>query len=453
MTIKAGIYLRQSSDPNNDQLGVARQRQDCLKRCEDKGWSWVEYIDNDTSATKGRRPEYQQMLADIRNGAIQAVVVWHMDRLHRQPRELEEFILLAEEHHIALVTITGDVDLGSDTGRLVARILGAVARGETERKTARMKRRYLQDAQSGQLHGKTKAFGYTKDNHLDPGEAEALKRAYADVLAGASLTGIAAAWNEAGFTTGRGKAWARTGVRHVLLNPRNAGLRAHNGEIVAEGNWPAIVDRDTFDTVAAKLKDTQRRSGVTNGRKHLMSGIALCSKCGHTLGSAVGRPGTPPRYHCKKCLGTTRRADWVDEYVCDVAAERLSRPDARQVLLERTDAPNLAELRAEADTLRTRQEQMGEAFAEGAVTMTQLRAANERIDAKLADIDAQLVDASKARVLDGLTAATRAEARAKLDGLDLARRRAVINTLMTVTVLPGQTRGAFREDLVQIDWK
>ncbi len=50
------------------------------------------YVDDDRSAYSGKpRPEYRRMLADIADGAIDAVVVWHLDRLHRQPRELEEF--------------------------------------------------------------------------------------------------------------------------------------------------------------------------------------------------------------------------------------------------------------------------------------------------------------------------------------------------------------------------
>ena len=62
--MKAGIYLRQSSDPNNDQLGVDRQREDCVKLCEAKGWGWAEYCDNDTSATRRKpRPAYRQTVS------------------------------------------------------------------------------------------------------------------------------------------------------------------------------------------------------------------------------------------------------------------------------------------------------------------------------------------------------------------------------------------------------
>ena len=64
------------------------------------------------------RPQYQRMLADIRDGKIDALVAWDLDRLYRLPRELEDLIDLADEHRLALATVTGDVDLSTDNGRL-----------------------------------------------------------------------------------------------------------------------------------------------------------------------------------------------------------------------------------------------------------------------------------------------------------------------------------------------
>ena len=78
----AAIYLRQSEDRDGNMLAVDRQREDCVKLAAHKGWSWTEYLDNDTSATNGkRRGAYEQMLADIRAGLVDAVVAWDLDRL------------------------------------------------------------------------------------------------------------------------------------------------------------------------------------------------------------------------------------------------------------------------------------------------------------------------------------------------------------------------------------
>ena len=75
MLMRAAVYLRISEDRTGEQLGVTRQRQDCEQLCRSKGWTPVEYVDNDISATSGKpRPSYERMLADIRDSSIGAVV-------------------------------------------------------------------------------------------------------------------------------------------------------------------------------------------------------------------------------------------------------------------------------------------------------------------------------------------------------------------------------------------
>src|SRR5262249_38197346 len=150
----------------------------------------------------------------------------------------------------------------------------------------------------------------------------------------------------------------------VLLNPRNAGLRSHNGEIVRDNEgkevkavWPAIVDRDVFDGVAAVLTNPGRRVGATTGRKYLLSGLAVCGKCGKTLGSAMpSKRGQKARYHCKHCHGVARKIESVDKFVLDVVGERLSREDAADLIAKR-DQPDLKALRAKATALHAKLQQ------------------------------------------------------------------------------------------------
>ena len=95
---RAAIYARISSDREGDGLAISRQLEDCERLAADRGWRVVErYIDQDVSAYKARvRPAYQRLLDDLRAGTVDGVVVYHLDRLHRQPRELEEFFDVCE---------------------------------------------------------------------------------------------------------------------------------------------------------------------------------------------------------------------------------------------------------------------------------------------------------------------------------------------------------------------
>ncbi len=87
--VRAGIYARISSDREGDNLAISRQLADCEQLAARRGWKVVErYVDSDISAYSGRRrPEYQRMLEDVDAGVVEAVVVYHADRLHRHPRE------------------------------------------------------------------------------------------------------------------------------------------------------------------------------------------------------------------------------------------------------------------------------------------------------------------------------------------------------------------------------
>jgi DNA invertase Pin-like site-specific DNA recombinase len=433
----------------------ATQRQDCEKLRAQRGWGTTEYVDNDTSGSNGKpRPVYRAMLSDIADGRIDAVVAWDLDRLHRQPIELEEFINLADEKHLALATVGGECDLSTHNGRLYAPIKGAVARAEMDQKSARQQRANQQRAEGGRPGRSTVPFGYRRQGKqlaLEPAEAMMVREAYSAILAGGSLHTLAKAWNAASVPTRRGNAWSGATVRQLLLSWRNAGLAVYRGEPVAEGNWPAIVDRDVFDGVRAILTQPGRRiGGTSSGRKHLLSGIAVCGKCSQALGSGRAIDGRAV-YVCKHCFGVTRDMASVDELVEGVVVERLSRPDAVDLLVteKRTD---INELRDKAAALRTRQDEAAALFANGAITASQLKITTTKLSAALAEVESQMLDANKSRVFDGVIGA--ADPGRVFDGLSLDRRRALVDVLLTVTIAPIGRRGrGFDPESVQVNWR
>ena len=80
------------------------------------------------------------------------VVVLRIDRLFRLNDELETLIDLSERHGGRVVTVEGDIDLATPSGRLVARVLVSVARAEMETKSARHKLANRQRAEAGLPH-------------------------------------------------------------------------------------------------------------------------------------------------------------------------------------------------------------------------------------------------------------------------------------------------------------
>ena len=109
---------------------MRRQIDECLRWAEAHNVTVAEtYVDNDISATSGkRRPEYERMIADVKEFRRDGVIAWHLDQLHRNPIELEQFIVLIEATGADSRTVTeGDYDLSTSDGRAMARVVGSLA--------------------------------------------------------------------------------------------------------------------------------------------------------------------------------------------------------------------------------------------------------------------------------------------------------------------------------------
>lgn len=446
--MRAAIYLRQSKDTQGTRAAIDRQREDCERLCRQRGWTVVETLaDNDTSASSGKvRPGYRRVLDLMEERAVDVVVAWQVDRLLRRMADLEDLIERCERTGVLVTTVGGDIDLSTDAGRLVGRILGAVARGEVERKSTRQKRAAVQAAELG-LPPSRRGFGYARAGELVPAEAAAVRAAYEMLLRGVPLGTIATRLNRDGHRTTRGHEWRRSDVRALLLNPRNMGKRSYRGNIVADGAWQAIVDEDTWHAVAQTLGDPGRRQGGTGARRWLGSNLYVCGICGGTVLSTYRDSGARI-YKCRASAHLSRKAEPIDELVEEAVRLRVAR-DGLDGLLAEDD--ELVGLRHEAQTLRARLDMLGADYADGQLTAGQVQVATRRIQERLERVDARLAAAARKYQLGRLAAAP--DITAAWHEADVAEKRGLIEALCTVTLLGGSRGGVFRPESVRIDWR
>lgn len=399
------------------------------------------------SASNGKaRPGYVELLALVDAREVDVVVAWHINRLMRKLSELETLIVRCEAASVRVATVSGDLDLSTDAGRLVGRILSSVAQGEVERKSARQKRAALQAAESGQPPAR-RAFGFTNgDQH--PGEAPAVAELYGKVLAGMNLVAATTWLNAGGHHTTTGRSWDRSSVRKMLLNPRNAGLRAHRGQVVAAGTWSPIVTEEVWRATVEKITDPSRRRNPANARRWLGGGVYTCH-CGARLRVNYSHHGTRV-YQCQAHAHLSRGADPIDDLVERVIVARLRRPDLAGLLA--TEAPDVAPLREEAQTLRLRLDQVAADYADGLVSGRQLQVATARVEDRLAQVEQALADAGRGCRLAPLLNAPD-PGQAWVDA-DLSTRQAVLAALATVTVMPGRPgRAPFDPSTIRIEWR
>jgi site-specific DNA recombinase len=443
---RVAVYLRQSLDQTGEGLAVDRQRKACEQFCSARGWTVAAtYTDNSASASNGTRREFEAMLVDAASGRFAVIVAWALDRLSRTVKDMERLVELAEVRGVRVATVSGDIDLTTDQGRLVGRILAAVARGEVERKAERQRLAHSQRAEAGRPPtGGWRLVGYSADGmQIVPAEADLIRQGFELVLAGGSIRSVMRLWNDGGLTTARGRPWQPYSVRDALRNPRFAGLSVLRGEVVGVGAWPPIVPRETYQAVRAILDDESRRTRPSGPpRTHLLSGLARCGVCGAVVraGGQSNRGGRT--YRCSSRKHFVRRAEVIEEYVEAVIVARLARPDIAELVAQH-DRPDVQGLHAEASTLRTRRDQLAEAFAAGEITRSQLVAGSRRIEARLGELEGQLAAVARTSALSAFVTAD--DVRAVWDGLDVDRRRAVIAELCSVTIHPSG-RGAKRFD-------
>src|SRR5919109_1505748 len=281
---RAGVYARISHDRIGDELGVRRQLADCEKLARSRGFTITDrYVDNDVSAYAGRRrPEYERMLADLSAGRIGAVVAWHPDRIYRHPRDLEAFVETIEQAGAAVLTVqAGELDLSTASGRMVARMLGAAARYESEHKAERQRRKHRELAEAGKpVGGGDRPFGFEDDRvGIREGEAHEIRDAVERLIAGASMRSIWLDWRHRGVRSPRGTDWQVASLKRMFVSPRIAGLREHRGVVVGPAVWPAVITPEQHEAVVAILAD--RSHPRAPARRYLLTGGVLrCGRCG-----------------------------------------------------------------------------------------------------------------------------------------------------------------------------
>jgi DNA invertase Pin-like site-specific DNA recombinase len=446
-----------------------RQEMDANRYAAEAGWSAVDehYTDTGRSASEYRtkaRERFADLLDAVATGQVAVILVWVLDRIVRDPRDLETLMDLCRLHGVRIIqTASGsELDPNNPESILHARISGAVAAYEAAKTSMRQRRRMEAAVAAGAPHGGRRRFGYEPGMaEIREAEASVIRELVTRFLAGESLRSLAKWLTDNGVDTpgaedrrAKGKApavWTGPNLRGMLAGPHLAGLRVHKGAVVGPGSWPAILDMATHEDVVATLNNPDRRpAGAGNARRWLLSGLATCAECGTPVRARPAhttRKGhtIPPSYYCPTGRHVHRRADYVDREVELAVVGRLARYDASGLLADNTDEAEVIRLRDARAALDERYA----AYVAEADTMTPkaYAAATARLEATMAALDVQIAEAratahTASRVLAeaaGPEAAARWFGKGDRAGWDLSRKRAIIAELCTVELVGGRT--------------
>ena len=168
----AGIYPRVSTMRQvREGFSLEAQRKNLTYFVENQGWKVCgDYGDEGISGKNVKdRPGVKRLIADIKSGKIDAVVLYKFDRLTRDSRDTEDFIELIQEYNIAVYALSGGlVDVSTPSGRFNTRILGAAAQFERETTIDRVIDGFIGKVIKGfTLCSSTCSYGYDRPKHQE----------------------------------------------------------------------------------------------------------------------------------------------------------------------------------------------------------------------------------------------------------------------------------------------
>lgn len=445
--IRVVIYCRISSDREGAGIGVDTQEELCRAKADAIAQLFrarvvivAVFKDNDISAHQRKKPrkDYRRMLGVIKDGAADVVITWHFDRLFRNLTELEEYCDTCKVADVATETVkAGDVDMATAAGRMVAGLIGVVAKYESEHKAENIAKAAKARAYAGKKMGGPRCFGY-EDDEETPRWSEAIEIANGVrlVLKGGTVSSQVTSLNRRKVTTTRGHEWTLTDWTRCLTRPRHAGIKTyHSEEIgrVAEG-VETIISEAEHRAVVAILGDPSRRTnGAGTQPKWLGSLIYTCDLCGDGMTRAKQTRRDNPVYRCRKRGGpghAARDADSMDAFITMIIVKRLARPDAVK-LLRKASGEDPTKLLGEKAVLMDRKSSIAMALANGMDGATAGLASAE-VDRQITALDVRLAAAVETDPLAAIVGAESVPERWEELGLDV--RRNVLRELLDVKV-------------------
>ena len=309
----AGLYPRVSTEDQSRFGHSLDEQEDRLKKlCEFKDYEiYKVYREEGVSAKDTNRPKFKEMIQDMKDGKINKIIVYKLDRLTRSIQDLENICKMLEEYNCDLESVAEEINTGNANGKFFIRMLTILAQLEIERTSERTKFGLIGAAKKGHISGQP-ALGYTKKDKskklvIDELESDVVKRIFSMYLEGSSVCHICEIFNEENVLN---KHWATTTVDKILSNKIYIGSIEHGkrnkkNTQIFEDVVPVIIDKTTFECVQKRkeknIKNYKRK------RTYIFMQKILCPKCHKIMGGESSTSGTGDKHIYYKCNCCKRR--------------------------------------------------------------------------------------------------------------------------------------------------
>ena len=333
------IYARYSSERQNEQ-SITGQVDVCTKWAECNDIDIVDiYHDEALTGKTDRRPEFQRMIADSKNGGFDYVIVYKLDRFARNRNDSAVYKAILKANNVRVMSAMEVITEGPE-GILLESLLEGMAEFYSANLAQNVVRGMRQKAEQGKYMGGTVPLGYTIDEEknyvIDEKTAPAVKLAFKMYAAGETIKDICAALNGAGYRSAKRCVFSYSSLHSILKNRKYIGEYEYF-DIVLYDVMPRLIDDATFEKVQQRLEKNKRSPARAKGHVDFyLTGKLFCGKCGANMvgDSGTGSSGVTHYYYSciekkrrRGCTKKTVKKDWIEQLITDVTINQVLTPE------------------------------------------------------------------------------------------------------------------------------
>lgn len=482
----AYIYARYSTEHQNS---IEEQVDACTQACAARGLPVLNiYPDAAVSGTKLSRCSFDRMMADLRAGLADTVVIYDQSRLMRSVEGWFAARAELQSMGVGIVSAT-QANVGGDIRQPTNFLLESVQATFDQlhvlitREKVTHQMHYM--ARNGEHTGGKPALGYRVEQGQDgkkrlavePQEAATVRRIFAEYAGGRSYREIIQSLNRDGVHTKRGNPFGTNSLHDLLKNRLYIGQRVYGaksyrpdgtrnthrpeGQDVVELELPelAIVDKSIFEQVQAKMTQNKHQNAgrPPAAREYPLKGKVFCGECGSAISAVASKPKGGQTYYYYRCPRKNRthdcesrpiRCDALEQLVVDNVRAAIGNPDIRQAAFRRMMSVSPAQAEdAKREQLERRQAEAQRKLDNALEALLdlgnlpELRQKITTLKAEVADLTAEIKRTVAARsTLSSLTPAQMEEVYQRLCTEALTNPAAVLSIVSRVEIYNTEIR-------------
>lgn len=431
--MRCAVYIRVSTDKEEQKTSLENQRSLFFQYLEDKGWDVFDFYIDVESGTTGKRQNLQRLIQDAKERKFDVIVAKELSRLARNGGLSYQIRDMARDNHIDIVTLDNAINTIEGNGEMFG-LYAWMYEQESQRTSTRIKAALSSKARKGEFKGSVPPYGYRLNSGklvvADDDSPNSVKRIFRMYLEGKGFDAIARTFTREGCPTpaqvigkkNAGLYWQGTSIKKILTNPHYVGDLVQGRQttvsvtskvreeiprekhIVTENAHQAIITREDFEAVQQYMEGRKRQQAKPKAKKHMFTNYLFCADCGKALwyvhyrkGYVCGNYYKHGKHVCSQ--HSVKEKELIGVILADI--RNLTETLNEKEVLERLEVKTLQarkQSEKQLHTLQRRIEKLKEqkiAFirllASGTITELDYKEATESSNAELSSLQEQLI--------------------------------------------------------------